>query len=136
MSNRAIYFERSYLRPPEDYVCEYRFFGIPEEDVKYGGLMTTYTVYDDVDMGTNCSYEYTALDAVIDLMHSYDHARHEGHIELLEYVGELRALAKYLKGVEAEQMRLRAMDRVDEIDDEIERLRNSRQQLVDAFLGN
>lgn len=134
MSNRAIYFEREYVSDYGSY--EYTFIGIPEDDVRYGGLMTTYSIYDDVDLGSDYSFGYTALDVIDDLLDSCSIAKREGTLDIPEYIAELKALQKYLKGVETEQMRLRAMDRVDEIDEEIERLRNSRQQLVDVFLDS
>lgn len=134
MSNRAIYFEREYVSAYCSY--EYTFIGIPEDDVRYGGLMTRYLISDDVDLGSHYSFGYTALDVIDDLLESCRHAERFDLLDHIEYVAELKALQKYLKGVEYEQMRLRAMDRVDEIDEEIERLRNSRQQLVDVFLDN
>ena len=134
MRNRAIYFERDYV---SDYCSyEYRFFGIPEDDVKYGGLMTTYIIPDDVDLGYACSFGYTALDVVDDLLDSCRNAKIEGMLDYPEYISELQALRKYLKDVEYDQMRLRALDRVDEIDDEIERLNKAKQNILDVFLGN
>lgn len=115
-----IYFERFSKFVGYGKVYEYVFRGISEEEADRYGFRLSYVVTDSI--GTECTFEYTfeytALDAVFDLL--------DGVGTFVDPVDEeyLLNLKEYLIERDEEQSVIQVYARIQELDDSIEELRN------------
>lgn len=123
-----IYFERFAWFVGYGTEYEYVFRGISEEDAEKYGFKLSYAVsVRDDSVGHVCSFEYTALDVVYDLLDELSPNT------LTNYRESLLNLREYLIEREDEQSMFRVSARVRELDDEIEELESERRELVDLL---
>lgn len=116
-----IYFDRFSKFAGYGTVYEYVFRGISEEEAERYGFRLRYVVTDSI--GTACTFEYTALNAVYELL--------DGVGTFVDPVDEesLLNLKEYLIERDEEQSVIQVYARIQELDDSIAELDAERREL-------
>lgn len=120
-----IYFDRFSKFVGYGTVYEYVFRGISEEEAERYGFRLSYVVTDSI--GTACTFEYTALNAVYELLDGV------GTFVDRDDEESLCRLKSYLFAEEDEQQKYRIRIRIEELGDAIEEMEEERREWLDVL---
>lgn len=120
-----IYFDRFSKFAGYGTLYEYVFRGISEEDSERYGFRLRYVVTDSI--GTECTFEYTALNAVYELLDGV------GTFVDRDDEESLCRLKSYLFAEEDEQQKYRIRIRIEELSDAIEEMEEERREWLDVL---